>query len=205
MFLLNGNRLAEGTSFYDANGVQYGSGWLNTSTEAQKLAIGITWVADPIRSDDRFYWNGDINNPKALEDKLEVKEDGTPLYKQVYDKDANNGKGAMVDTTEQVVTKGLKSNFIAQVKDTAGKLLAQTDWYIIRKAERNVDIPEEIALKRTQIVTEANRLETDIKASTTVEGLIKLPYGIAHICFGLQFGFATVLGVIFVPAIIIPS
>jgi hypothetical protein len=174
MFLLNGKHLPEGVSFYDANGTQYHSGWLNQSTEEQKLAIGITWVADPVRADDRFYWNGDINNPKALEDKLEVKEDGTPLYKQVYDKDANNGKGAMVDTTEQVVTKGLKSNFVAQIKDTAGKLLASTDWYIIRKAERNVDIPAEIALKRTQIVTEANRLETDIKASTTVEALIEV-------------------------------
>ncbi len=46
MFLLNGNRLPEGTSFYDANGVQYGSGWLNQATEEQKAAIGITWVAD---------------------------------------------------------------------------------------------------------------------------------------------------------------
>jgi hypothetical protein len=73
-----------------------------------------------------------------------------------------------------VVTKGLKSQFVAQVKDTAGKLLNVTDWYVIRKAERNVDIPSEIALKRTQIVTEANRLETDIKASTTVEALIEV-------------------------------
>ena len=147
MFLLNGKHLPEGVTFYDANGTQYHSGWLNQSTEEQKLAIGITWVTDPVRADDRFYWNGDINNPKALEDKLE--EDGS-------------------------TTKGLKSNFVAQIKDTAGKLLASTDWYIIRKAERNVDIPAEIALKRTQIVTEANRLETDIKASTTVEALIKV-------------------------------
>ena len=168
MFLLNGKHLPEGVSFYDANGTQYHSGWLNQSTEEQKLAIGITWVADPATFDPRFYW--DHNLPKALEDKLEVKEDGTPLYKQVYDKATES----MVDTTEQVVTKGLKSNFVAQIKDTAGKLLAQTDWYIIRKAERNVDIPEEIALKRTQIVTEANRLENDIKASTTVEALIEV-------------------------------
>ena len=148
MFLLNGNRLPEGTSFYDANGVQYGSGWLNQATEAQKLAIGITWVADPAPVDTRFYW--DTNLPKALEDKLETVE----------------GK--------EYITKGLKSNFIAQVKDTAGKLLNATDWYVIRKVERNVDIPSEIALKRTQIVTEANRLETDIKASTTVEALIEV-------------------------------
>jgi hypothetical protein len=170
MFLLNGKHLPEGVSFYDANGTQYHSGWLNQSTEEQKLAIGITWVTDPVRADDRFYWNGDINNPKAIEDKLEVKEDGTPLYKQVYDKATES----MVDTTEQVVTKGLKSNFIAQIKQTAGSLLQTTDWYVIRKAERNVDIPAEIALKRTQIVTEANRLETDIQASTTVEALIEV-------------------------------
>jgi hypothetical protein len=148
MFLLNGNRLPEGTSFYDANGVQYGSGWLNTSTEAQKLAIGITWVADPAPVDTRFYW--DTNLPKALEDVTETVE----------------GK--------EYITKGLKSNFIAQVKDTAGKLLNATDWYVIRKVERSIDIPSEIALKRTQIVTEANRLETDIKASTTVEALIEV-------------------------------
>jgi len=172
MFLLNGNRLPEGTSFYDANGVQYGSGWLNQATEEQKQAIGITWVADPAPFDTRFYWDTDL--PKALEDKLEVKEDGTPLYKQVYDKTANDGKGAMVDTTEQVVTKGLKSQFVAQVKDTAGKLLNATDWYVIRKAERAIDIPSDIALKRTQIITESNRLETDIQASTTVEALIEV-------------------------------
>jgi hypothetical protein len=170
MFLLNGNRLAEGTSFYDANGTQYPPQWLNVSTEEQKLAIGITWVADPIRADDRFYWDGNINNPKALEDKLEVKEDGSPLYKQVYDKATES----MVDTTEQVVTKGLKSQFVAQVKDTAGKLLNATDWYVIRKAERSIEIPSEVALKRTQIITESNRLETDIQASTTVEALIEV-------------------------------
>ena len=149
-FQINGKHLPEGVGFKDANGTQYASNWLNLSTKEEKLAIGITWVVDPVRADDRFYWNGDITNPKALEDVTETVE----------------GK--------EYTTKGLKSNFIAQVKDTAGKLLAQTDWYIIRKAERNVDIPEEIALKRTQIVTEANRLETDIKASTTVEGLIEV-------------------------------
>jgi hypothetical protein len=168
MFLLNGNRLQEGTAFKDAEGNQYPQNWLNLSTEEEKAAIGITWVADPAPVDTRFYWDTDL--PKALEDKLEVKEDGTPLYKQVYDKATES----MVDTTEQVVTKGLKTQFVAQVKDTAGKLLNATDWYVIRKAERNVEVPSEVALKRTQVVAEANRLETDIQASTTVEALIEV-------------------------------
>jgi hypothetical protein len=150
MFLLNGNRLPEGTSFYDANGVQYGSGWLNQATEEQKSAIGITWVADAVRADDRFYWDGNINNPKALADVTETVE----------------GK--------EYTTKGLKSNFIAQVKQTAGSLLAQTDWYVVRKLERNVDIPADVVTKRAAIVTEANRLETAINNAATVEALIEV-------------------------------
>ena len=168
MFLLNGNKLQEGTAFKDAEGNHYPQNWLNLSTEEEKAAVGITWVADPTPVDSRFYWDTDL--PKALEDKLEVKEDGTPLYKQVYDKATES----MVDTTEQVVTKGLKTQYVAQVKDTAGKLLNATDWYVIRKAERNVEVPSEVALKRTQIVAEANRLEVGIKASTTVEALIEV-------------------------------
>ena len=150
MFLLNGNRLSENTAFVDSEGNQYPSNWLNLSTPEEKEAIGITWVSDPVRADDRFYWDGNIDNPKALDDVNE-----------------ENGS----------VTKGLKSNFVAQIKDTAGKLLTSTDWYVIRKLERNVEIPSEIAIKRTQIVTEANRLETDINAITTVEGLIEVLNG----------------------------
>ena len=150
MFLLNGNRLQEGTSFYDANGTQYPSGWLNQATEEQKAAIGITWVADAVRADDRFYWDGNINNPKALADVTET-----------------------VDGKEYV-TKGLKSNFIAQTKQIAGSLLAQTDWYVVRKAERNVDIPANVVTKRAAIVTEADRLETAITNAANVEALIEV-------------------------------
>ena len=143
MFLLNGNRLQEGTAFTDANGNKYPANFLNLSTEEEKNAIGITWVADPAPVDTRFFWDTDL--PKALEDKLE--EDGS-------------------------TTKGLKTQYVAQVKDTAGKLLNATDWYVIRKAERNVEVPSEVALKRTQIVAEANRLEVDINGAFTVEDLI---------------------------------
>ena len=151
MFLLNGNRLQEGVSFYDANGTQYPANWLNQSTEEQKAAIGITWVADPVRADDRFYWSGDINNPKALEDEQQTDVNGN-----------------------QSTALGLKSTFKAQVKDIANKLLANTDWYVIRKAERSVDIPNDIADKRSAIVTEANRLDTAIAGVDSVEGLIAI-------------------------------
>ena len=136
MFLLNGQRLQEGTVFKDAEGNTYPPNWLNQSTEEQKAAIGITWVADPIRADDRFYWDGDINNPKDLD--------------------------------------GLKTQFVTQIKHTAGTLLAQTDWMVVRKVERNIDIPDDVVAKRAAIIAEANRLENDINATETVEDLIEV-------------------------------
>jgi hypothetical protein len=83
-----------------------------------------------------------------------------------------NGQPAMVDSTERLVTKGLKSQWTSQVKQTAGSMLAQTDWMVVRKAERNVDIPATVVAKRAAIVAECDRLETAIAACTTVEALI---------------------------------
>ena len=169
MFLLNGQPLSVGRAF-TYMGIQYPANWLQLASEAEKAAISITWVADPVRADDRFYWNGDINNPKMLEDRLEVKEDGTPLWEQTYDPVSES----MVNTDVQVVTRGLKHNWTLQVKDTAGKMLAESDWYVTRKMERNVDMPVKVAEKRSAIRAECDRLETAIAACTTVEELINV-------------------------------
>ena len=169
MFLLNGNPLAVDTAFTN-DGIQYPANWLRLATEAEKSAIGITWQADPVRADDKFYWDGNIANPKALEDKLEVKEDGSPLMVQKY----NPVTEAMEDTDKQVVTKGLKSNFIAQVKQTAGSILAQTDWMVTRKADIGTDIPESVVAYRASVRAKADELEDSISAVASVEELASL-------------------------------
>jgi len=171
MFLLNNKPLSPDTAF-EHNGVKYPSVWLRRATLAEKQAIGITEVPDPVRADDRFYWDGDINNPKALEDREESDADGNPLFVKVLGE--VDGEPAMVDSAERLVTKGLKSQYISQVKHTAGTLLAQTDWMVIRKAERDVAIPEAVVAKRAAIVAEADRLEAAIAAVTSVEALIEV-------------------------------
>ena len=168
-YKLNGKTLQADRGFTH-DGIQYPRNWLQLSSQGDRDALGITWEADPVRADDRYYWDGDVNNPKALEDKLETKEDGTPLYVQVYNPDTEQ----MEDTDEQVVTHGLKHTMTAQVKDTAGKLLATTDWYVTRKVERNVDIPADVASKRVARVAESERLEKAIATVTTVEELINV-------------------------------
>ena len=113
-----------------------------------------------------------VNTPKILEDRLEVNEDNTPMYVKVWDATANSGQGAMVDSTEQMVTKGLKSQYKAQFKQTANSLLAQTDWMVIRKAERNVAIPTDVATKRAAILTECDRLIAAVTAASDMTAFI---------------------------------
>lgn len=143
MFLLNGNPISIDNEV-TINGVRYP----HLRDPALRSQLGVTEAPDPEQYDQRFYWG--VGNPKQLEDVTETPE------------------GA----TEAITTKGLKSQWTAQVKDTAGKMLAATDWMVIRKAERNIDVPAAVVTKRAAIVTECDRLETAITACTDVEGLI---------------------------------
>jgi hypothetical protein len=90
------------------------------------------------------------------------------MWVKVYDIQTDS----MVDSSIRLVTKGLKSEWIAQVKQTAGSMLAHTDWTVIRKAERDVAIPDAVATKRAAIIAEADRLEAAIAACASVEELI---------------------------------
>lgn len=167
-------------------GKQYSARFLRTSTKDEKVAAGVFEVVDGARADERFYWvgnptyrvveaNGTVEStfsstPKLLEDREEVDEQGNPMYVKVLGE--VNGEPAMVDSEERLVTKGLKSQWISQVKQAAGSMLSATDWMVIRKAERDVAIPAEVQTFRAAVVAECDRLEAAIAACSSVEALI---------------------------------
>ena len=135
----------------------------NTSNPNHAFAIeqGALEVVEGEQKDQRFYWvtfshyevaNGVVtrtytNTPKALEDV--TNEDGS-------------------------VTKGLKSQWIEQNKQSTNGLLGYTDWMVIRKAERNIDIPADIAAERIRLVAECNAKEAAIRACTTMDEFIAI-------------------------------
>ena len=164
-FQYNGSPISIDRPFTAPDGTKYA----NLRNRAIREALGVTEVADPPYYDQRFYWG--VDNPKLLDDREEVDENGDPMWVKVPD-NSDPENPVMVDSDERLVTKGLKSQWIAQVKDTAGKMLAQTDWMVIRKAERVVEIPESTKTFRAAVVAEANRIESAIAACTTVEELI---------------------------------
>ena len=161
-FLINGQPLAVDVPFTDANGVQYPANWLRLASEEEKQAIGITWEPDPEPIDYRFYWDRNADGdliPKRLEDEPAVDENGDPVL------DADG---------EQIINKGLKTEWIAQQKYTAGTLLASSDWYVVRKAENDTAIPADVLAYREAVRTTSGTREDEINACTTTEELAAL-------------------------------
>ena len=150
MYKYNGKIIRAGRAWSSDAG-HHPANWMLLSDE-KKAEIGLVYEADPVVAsfDNRFYWAAGIE--RALEDVNETNEDGTPML----DIDGN-----------QVVTKGLKSNAIAQVKVTAAGLLAPTDWMVVRSAENGTDIPADTLAYRANVRAASNNIEAAISAVTT--------------------------------------
>ena len=65
----------------------------------------------------------------------------------------------------------LKEQWTAQVKQTAGSLLAQTDWYIVRQAENSAGVPADVLARRGEIRAFSNAKEVAIDACVDVDDL----------------------------------
>ena len=157
-YFLNGKQLRVGKSFRGTDGTWYPNTFLRHATQDQKDAVGVTWEADPVPVDNRFYWDHDL--PKRLEDENATDENGDP----VLDEDGN-----------QVVNKGLKSQWVAQQKEIAGSLLAPTDWYVTRKAEDSTAaIPDAVATYRAAVRTVSGQREAQITAAETFDAFVAL-------------------------------
>ena len=149
------------TLWEDKNGTQYSPDHLISLTSDQKQDLGIYDVAYAARPDDRFYMIVE-NAPTFDQAEKIVKITYTATPKDLEDgEDTATGKNL-----------GLKSQYIAQFKTNANSVLSTTDWMLVRKIEREVNVPTATATHRAAVVAEANRLETAISAVTTIEELI---------------------------------
>jgi len=157
-FKLDGNPLAVDVAF-SHNDINYPANWLRLSTADEKTALGITEIADSPTYDSRFYWGN--GTAKTLTDTNEVDENGDPVLDE-------NG--------DQVVTLGVKSVLKAQEKVTAGTLLAPYDWYVVRKAEKDISIPSAISTFRDGVRTACDTREKEIDACSDTAALVVL-YG----------------------------
>jgi len=160
------------------NNVRYSSQIFTIWTDAQRKDLGIVpIVISGSHLNTNYYIEqnhsdaiaGDGNSvirtigvkaaDRALEDVDAVDEDGN----KVKDADGN-----------QVINYGLKHNAIQKVKSQQAGYLAQTDWYIIRKADAGTAIPSNIQTWRNAIRTDATEIETAITNAADMTAFIAL-------------------------------
>jgi len=167
------------TKFYSGNkgvtlgDVQYPRSIFTLWSEAERNAIGIfeVTVDTTNKKDEQWYINTNVSygvesnkavgsygaaTPKLLEDRNETNEDGSPML----DADGN-----------QVVTKGLKSQKKDIIKQQAAGILADTDWYITRKADAGTAVPSAVTTHRAAVRTKSNEMETAIDNASDVDAL----------------------------------
>ena len=149
-----------------------------------KTANALQDIVNAEQKDRKYYYvtQGDVtlvdgvatqgftNTAMAIEDVDAKDSDGNQLYVQVFDPDEGDD-GAMVDTSEKLITRGLKYSFKNQIKSQANSALAGTDWMVIRKAERDVAIPDVTVTYRAAVITEYGRLKTAITGAADVDAL----------------------------------
>ena len=164
MWKHNGRTIRVGKAWTADNGVQNPANW-HIWSASEKVAAGVVEIAEETPPDSRLYhWgqNSDgtiTSTAKSLADVNEVDGNGDPL---------------LDDEGNQVVTRGVKWNLKQEVKNQQGSLLSQTDWAIVRKADKGTAIPSNIQTYRDAIRTKATEMETAIDNAANTDAVAAL-------------------------------
>jgi len=143
--------ITPGKAWADSDGIQHPANW-NAWSNKEKEERDLKEVADPVYPDERLYFSVTDNQGKV-----------TSTAKAMDDSGSGDN-----------VVLGLKSTFKNEVKKQQGSLLSQTDWYIIRKADKNTAIPSNVQTWRDAIRTKAKAMEDAIDACSKVDDIAKL-------------------------------
>tara|TARA_R100000388_G_C7234770_1_gene157109 strand:- start:1007 stop:1582 length:576 start_codon:yes stop_codon:yes gene_type:complete len=157
--------IAEGRAWTDDNGIQHPANW-SIWSPSQKESVGLSEVTPDAPPDSRLYiwgYKSDgvtiTQTAKSLADVKEVDGSGKPVLDE-------NG--------DQLVRLGVKSQLKEEVKSQQQSLLNETDWAIIRKADKGTEIPTNIQTYRDAIRTKATEMETAIDNAADTDAVAAL-------------------------------
>jgi hypothetical protein len=152
MWKYDGKIIREGSSWTDSNGIQHPPNW-HIWSKSEKEDAGMTEVNPESPPDSRLYtWN--------------YAADGVTI-----EKTAKN----LADTTvDGVTSKGVKTALKREVQAQQYRLLAETDWVVIRKADKGTAIPSNIQTYRDAIRTKATEMENAIDDASDTDAVAAL-------------------------------
>lgn len=176
-------RFAEINQPFYLNGNKYSARFIRDMSEEQCLEIGLFKFVEGTKPDLRFYWESEPTysidtetktvteeyslNPRIFDDREEVDGEGNPQYVKVL---SGTGLDAeMIDSDRRLVTKGMKTIWIANIKQEVNKLLKPTDSKVMDET-----ITEEESDYRADVIAEGERLDTALQATTDLDSLINI-------------------------------
>jgi len=142
----------------------------------EKEAIGIYEVVfdDSNKKDEQWYIN--TNQSYAFANDTVTASYGSATAKAHADTtwsqdDEDAGDLPSDKSVNDIKTRGLKYNLIQTVKAQAAGILANTDWYITRNAEKSTAIPSAITTHRDLVRSRQATMETQITNASDTPAL----------------------------------
>ena len=147
--------------------IQYPKSIFTLWTKSQREAIGIYEIVwdNSKKKDDKWYIN--TNQSYSFGSGKVTASYGDATAKAHADtkwtqSEIDAGKAPSGADTNTVKNEGLKTIKIRTVKAQAAAILAETDWYIVRKADAGTAVPSAITTHRAAVRTKAAAQETQI-------------------------------------------
>jgi len=140
--------------------VQYPAKIFSVWTASELAAIGIYEITfdDSNKKDETYYINTNQTFTYDADAGTVTAAYGDATAKAHANANATDEDGADLDPV--VVIPGLKTNFIKIIKQQVAGILQDTDWYILRKADANTDVPSAITTFRAAVRTKGAAMET---------------------------------------------
>ena len=170
------------TKFFSGNrgitigDLQYSKQIFTLWSKSEREAIGIYEVEmdNSKRKDEQWYINTNVTYAfgsgkvtGSYGDATAKKHADTKWTQKEID-DGNAPSGADTNT---VKVEGLKTTLIKTIKNQAAGILADTDWYIVRKADAGTAVPSSITTHRAAVRTKAAEMETKITNASDTQAL----------------------------------
>ena len=129
-------------------------------TEAERNAIGIFEIIwnNAKKKDEEYYDNTNQTYTYDADAGTVTATYGDATAKAHADANATDADGNDLDPV--IVIPGLKTKKIKIIKAQAAAILQNTDWYILRKADADTDVPSAITTFRAAVRTKAAAMET---------------------------------------------
>lgn len=161
------------------NNVRYSSQIFTIWTDAQRKDLGIVPVViSGSHLDTKYYIEQNHSDAIAGDGNSVIRTIGVKAAdRKLENEDAKDQDGNQLfeeDGVTKRINYGLKHNAIQKVKAQQAGYLAETDWYIIRKADAGTAIPSNIQTWRNAIRTDATEIETAITNAADMNAFIAL-------------------------------